>query len=91
MTGPIVRGRASVCAWNLEFRFYDKSQCVKFIEKYMELDVTGSLNLKYEKILDDSLTIDEYWITIEDGCWAHNLTAIAKILEDVDFNAGVEE
>lgn len=89
--GPIVRGRASICTWNLEFRFYDKSQCSRFIEKYMMLDVTGGTNIKYEKITGDSLTLDEHWVTLEDGCWAYNLTTIAKLLEEVDYSTRDEE
>lgn len=90
-SGPTVRGQASVCHWNLEFRFYDKAQCTRFIEKYMALDSTGSTNIKYEVITGDSLTLDEHWVTLEDGCWAHNLTQIAKLLEEVDYSTGVEE
>lgn len=94
MTGPTVRGRASICQWTLEFRFYDKAQCSKFIELYMNLECTGSDNIKYEVFRGDSLTLDEHWVTIEDGTWANNLTRIAQMLEKVDYNnelIGVEE
>lgn len=84
--GPTIGGRASICTWNLRFRFYDKNQCTKFIEKFMALDVTGATNITYEVVEGDSLTLDEHWIDIEGGVWAHNLTTLAKILEEVDYS-----
>jgi hypothetical protein len=83
--GPVIRGRASICTWNLRFRFYDKNQCAKFIEKFMALEVAGTDNITYECIKGDSLTLDEHWIELEEGVWANNLTTIAKLLEDVDY------
>jgi hypothetical protein len=82
-TPPVVNGRASICTWNLSFRFYDKNQCARFMQKFMELEVTGTNNIKYELVHTD--TIDEHWIIFEDGSWANNLTRISKLLEDVDY------
>ena len=83
--GPVVRNRASICEWNLTFRFYDKSQCTRFISQWMETECTGADNIKYQVIKGDSLTLDEHWIKIEEGTWANNLTTIAKLLEEVDY------
>ena len=85
MGAPTVRGRASVCNWDLQFRFYDKSQCSRFIEKFMALESCGATNIKYHMIHGDSLTLDEHWVEIEEGCWAHNLIKIAKLLDEVDY------
>ena len=84
-SGPIIRNRASICTWNLRFRFYDKNQCAKFIEKYMALECTGADNITYECIMGDSIKLDEHWIDIAEGVWANNLTTIAKLLEEVDY------
>lgn len=83
--GPSIRGKASICTWDLQFRFYDKNQCTKFIAAFMELEVSGADNIKYEVIAGDSFKLDEHWITIVSGVWANNLTTIAKLLEDVDY------
>jgi hypothetical protein len=83
--GPTIRNRASICTWDLQFRFYDKQQCTKFFAAFMELEVSGADNIKYEVIVGDSIKLDEHWITIEGGLWANNLSTIAKLLEDVDY------
>ncbi len=83
--GPTIRGRASICTWDLQFRFYDNQQCAKFIAAFMEAELPGADNIKYEVIVGDSIELDEHWITIEGGVWAHNLSTIAKLLEDVDY------
>jgi hypothetical protein len=85
MNGPIVNGRASICHWNLEFRFFDKEQCSKFMRKWMEMEVTGSFSIKYEKFSGEGAGAEEHWITIEDGYWSHNLVKIAQLLESVDY------
>lgn len=79
----VVRGRASICHWNLEFRFYDKAQCTKFMELFMALDSKASLS--YTVVMGNGVDPEEHWITIEDGVWAHNLVEIAKLVEQVDF------
>lgn len=84
-SGPTIRNRASICTWNLRFRFYDKNQCTKFIEKFMALECAGTDNITYECIRGDSLTLDEHWIDLSEGVWANNLTTIAKLLEEVDY------
>lgn len=89
--GPVIRGRASICTWELRFRFYDKNQCTKFIAKFMALEVTGTNNIKYECVHGDSIVLDEHWITLDEGVWASNLTTLAKLLEEVDYSDGIEE
>ncbi len=86
MRGPTVKGRASICHWNLEFRFFDKEQCSKFMKEWMEMEVTGSFSIKYEKFSGEGTEPEEHWITIEDGVWAHNLVKIAQLLESVDYS-----
>ena len=83
--GPVMHGRASICTWNLRFRFYDKNQCAKFIEKFMTLEVAGADNITYECVRGDSLIPEEHWVDIEGGLWAANLTTLAKLLEEVDY------
>lgn len=85
MSGPTIRGRASICQWELFFSFYDKEQCTKFMSAYMALEVTGARSIKYTRIPGDSLTLDVHCVTLKDGVWANNLTTIAKLLEDVDY------
>jgi hypothetical protein len=83
--GPTIRNRASICTWDLQFRFYDKQQCAKFITAFMALEVSGADNIKYNVITGDSIVLDEHWVTIDGGVWANNLSTIAKLLEDVDY------
>ena len=89
--GPTIHNRASICTWDLQFRFYDKQQCTKFIAAFMELEVSGADNIKYEVSVGDSIKLDEHWITIEGGVWANNLSTIAKLLEDVDYKMDLPE
>lgn len=81
---PVVRGRASICNWNLEFRFLTREQCIKFINLYLnEFDYAD--NIQYKMICGDSLTANQYWVTIEESAWANNLTAVGKLLEKCDY------
>jgi hypothetical protein len=86
MHGPIVRGKASICNWELYFEFLDKNQCTRFIAKFMDLDQLCKIQYYVES--GDSLNPDKHCVHIEDGCWAYNLTTIAKILEEVDYKDG---
>lgn len=81
---PTVRGSASICAWNLEFKFLTREQCQKFIKLYLD-EFEYADNIKYEMIVGDSLVKDEHWVTIEDSRWAHNLTQVGRLLEKCDY------
>jgi hypothetical protein len=86
-SGPIIRGRASICHWELYFEFLDKNQCTQFIAKFMEADQLCKIQYYVEG--GDSLRPDKHCIHIEDGAWANNLTIIAKLLEEVDYKDGI--
>lgn len=81
---PVVRGRASICTWSLEFRFLTREQCVKFINLYLA-DFDYADNIKYEYIVGDSITQGEHWVTIEEVSWANNLTRVGQLLEQCDY------
>lgn len=76
--------RASVCHWDLTFRFLNKEQCLKFISKYLEMtDYTLSLGYHaYPSEENPNRMI--YSVTIEDMVWANNLAIVAELLKEVD-------
>lgn len=80
---PTVKGKASICHWNLQFRFYTKDQCKKFIKLLMKENV--NYHYEYWYVMGDSSNPSEYWISIKDQPWANNLVRIAKILQKVDY------
>lgn len=82
---PTIRNRASVCNWELTFRFYTKDQCVDFITEYMKSEIP--ISFSYNHATCDSLTLDEHIITIEDGVWANNLKLVSEILVELDYNS----
>ena len=77
------RTRASICHWNLSFRFHTKEQCQKFIELLMKEDI--GYHFEYFEESGDSSTPSNYWVEIHDMSWAKNLTDVAKLLEQVDY------
>lgn len=81
---PVVRGSASICAWNLEFKFLTREQCQKFINLYLD-EFEYADNIKYQLIVGDSITKNEHWVAIEDSRWAYNLTRVGKLLEKCDY------
>lgn len=83
---PTVRGRASICTWDLEFKFLTREQCKKFINLYLD-EFEWSDNIKYEMVVGDSMTKDEHWVTIENSSWANNLTRVGKLLEKCDYQS----
>ena len=85
---PVVRGSASICTWNLEFRFLTREQCQKFINLYLE-EFAYANNIKYEMVVGDSVVKDEHWVTIESMSWANNLTKVGKLLERCDYDQGI--
>lgn len=76
-----VGNRASICNWNLTFRFYTKEQCQRFIKKFMKLEIPVSFSY-YTRLGENGPT--EHVIEITDFSWASNLTIVAKMLESVD-------
>lgn len=83
---PVVRGRASICTWNLEFRFLTREQCLKFINLYLE-EFEYADNIKYDLVTGDSLIAHEHWVTIENNSWANNLTKVGKLLQQCDYES----
>lgn len=76
--------RASICHWNLQFRFHTKEQCQKFIDLLMKEEIDYHFEYWYE--MGDSVTPPNYWVSIEDHSWAKNLTRVSKLLEKVDYD-----
>lgn len=83
---PVVRGSASICSWNLEFKFLTREQCKKFINLFLD-EFEFANNIKYDMIHGDSITKNEHWVTIEDFAWANNLTRVGKLLEKCDYES----
>lgn len=77
------RSTASICHWDLQFRFHTKEQCQKFITLLMNEDI--EYHFEYYYNMGDSSTAPEYWIEIHDMSWAKNLARIAELLEQVDY------
>lgn len=75
--------KASICHWNLSFRFHTKEQCQKFIELLMKEEIDYNFEYRYE--MGDSSNPPDYWIEIHDMSWAKNLKTVSKILEKVDY------
>lgn len=73
--------RADICHWHLEFSFYDKEKVIEFLRLLLEKDI--DFPFSYEMVLTETRT--KHVVTIEDMSWANNLTAVAKILEKVDY------
>lgn len=80
---PTRNGRASICHWDLQFRFHTKEQCERFIAALMAEDI--DYNFSYEHEMNDSFNPPVYQVSINDMPWAKNLTTVAKLLENVDY------
>jgi hypothetical protein len=73
--------QASVCKWDLEFQFKEEIQVKEFFRILMEQE-----NLIYDFSCETGLTDSSQLHTVTiSGSWANNLSAIAKILETVDY------
>lgn len=81
---PTVRNSASICNWNLSFRFYTREQTQKFINLYLD-EFPSADNISYTLVAGDSVTKDEHWVSIEHMPWANNLTKVGKLLEKCDY------
>lgn len=86
---PTVGRRASICQWDLSFRFFTKDQCEKFIIEYMKEEIP--INFSYREEMSDGSQPNSHIIDIDEMCWANNLTRIAKILELVDYQQEIYE
>ena len=75
--------RASICHWNLQFKFHTKEQCQKFIDLLMKEEIEYHFEYWYE--MGDSTTPPDHWVSIKDQAWAKNLSRVAKLLEKVDY------
>ena len=81
---PVVRGAASICHFDLSFRFLTREQCQNFINLYLD-EFEYADNIRYQMVPGDSITKNEHWIYIEDGVWATNLKRIAELLVECDY------
>ena len=85
---PVVNGRASICEWELSFRFLTKEQCNRFIIEYLKEEIP--VNFAYEEIAGDGKTPTQFVVSIEASSWANNLSRVAEILESVDYYMRVD-
>lgn len=81
---PVVRGSASICHFNLSFRFLTREQCQNFINLYLD-EFEYADNIRYQMVIGDSIIKNEHWIHIEEGAWATNLKRIAELLVECDY------
>lgn len=77
-----VNGRASICNWELEFYFLEKTQVRNFIKKLMKEKIDFNFDYWRECNNEDRLV---HFVSVR-GSWANNLTRISQILETVDYN-----
>ena len=77
------RSRASICEWNLSFRFHTKEQCQDFIQLLMDEEI--DYHFEYHVEHGDSSTPPNYCVAIHNMSWARNLKRVAKLLEKVDY------
>jgi len=73
-------GELSICQWSLTVRFKTKDQCAELIRRIFDMDLQLYPKMWFS---DDSEESPEYSVEIEYQ-WAHQLSAIAAILEAVD-------
>lgn len=77
---------ASICHWDLSFRFYTKEQCERFIELLMKEEI--SYRFAYHAEDSDSTHPPHHIIEIHDMPWANNLITVAGLLKQVDYDSG---
>ena len=86
MNKPVVNGRASICAWELEFCYRDKDQIRKFIDLLMSDEI--DFNFEYEKRIEH---IHELHYIVVTSSWANNLVRVAKMADAVDYKDSFEK
>jgi hypothetical protein len=79
------RNRASVIHSSIQVTVLIKEQ----LEAAIKWCVDNNYDFTWEVNRGDSLTPDEYVLSIEDMSWANNLTEFAKILERSDYESDV--
>ena len=77
------RSHASICHWDLSFRFYTKEQCERFIALLMKEEIEYSFSYHVEG--GDSKNPPHHIIEIHDQPWANNLATVAELLKQVDY------
>lgn len=75
-------GRASICSWDLCFRFLIKEQATKAIEKLLAWECP--VNFSYEEEMGTGIPV--YTIQLDNMSWAGNLEQVAKFLQEVDWS-----
>lgn len=78
---PVIRGRASIVECELTIKVLWRNQLQKLITYLIENDY----EFQWEKRSGDSITHDEYYLTVGRIHWAKNLTRICKELEKCDY------
>ena len=79
---PVVKGRASICTWELEFYFRTEDQIRKFIKLLMEEEII--FEFQFENGWDSETDSHLYHIYIK-GSWANNLVRVAQLAKEVDY------
>jgi hypothetical protein len=77
------RSRASVITTNIDITCLMKDQLENAIKWCIERDI----NFEWSVTSGDSLTPTEYVLSIPSLAWANNLTTLATILEETDYNS----
>jgi hypothetical protein len=78
---PVIRGRASIAEVEITIKVLWKNQLNKLIE-YL---VSEGYSFEWNVVARDSIRLDEFYLNIRNVHWAHNATAICKILEECDY------
>lgn len=75
-----------ICRWELTFSF-SREQVRSFLEEIYKLEDYQFPNFSVTREYSDKKHCDIYIVSLTDGIWAHNLVAVAAILEKCDHES----
>jgi hypothetical protein len=78
---PVISGRASIIHASLTVKVLWKRQ----LERMIAYLISNDYSFKWEYIGGFSLKENHYLLSIDEICWAENLTEISRILEKCDY------
>lgn len=78
---PVIRGRASIIHTSLTVKVLWKRQ----LERMIAFLIDNDYAFEWKFVNEVSLKEVHYLLTINEICWAENLTKISKILEKCDY------
>jgi len=76
----VINGRASICTWDLNFYFLDKTQVIKFIELLLADEIDFDFTYEKDRVDDQ----ERHYVTVTSS-WANNLVRVAKMAKKVDY------